>query len=206
MRTLFFTIFVVVLAGLAGCQQQEKSKPADASQVAEEPAITARKSEATNVAAPSETADVSATVESEVRKQVEPAVEPAKTTVETTVSSREQETAPAKEAAETGSGTAITTEESKVVGDPVNGAKIAKGKCGACHFFDKDKKKVGPTLMGIYNRAPAIEGVSFATWDEAALDAWLADPKAVKPKTKMAFKGIAEKGKRDDLIAYLKTL
>jgi len=93
-----------------------------------------------------------------------------------------------------------------LMGNAEKGAKLTKGKCGACHYFDKDRKKVGPTLMGIYGRAPVIDGVSYATWDSAALDAWLSNPKAVKPKTKMGFKGISDKTKRDDIIAYLKTL
>ncbi len=90
--------------------------------------------------------------------------------------------------------------------DAVRGAKLAKGKCGACHYFDKERKKVGPTLMGIYNRAPTIDRVPYGKWDSTALDAWLTNPKAVKPKTRMGFKGIPEKAKRDDIIAYLKTL
>ncbi len=91
-------------------------------------------------------------------------------------------------------------------GNAEKGAKLTKGKCGACHYFDKDRKKVGPTLMGIYNRAPAIDGVPYATWDSPALDAWLTNPKAVKPKTRMGFRGISDQSKRDDIIAYLKTL
>jgi len=93
-----------------------------------------------------------------------------------------------------------------MLGNTGKGAKLAKGKCSACHYFDKDRKKTGPTLMGIYGRTPTIDGVPFAVWDAVALDGWLESPKAVKPKTKMAFKGIPEKEKRDDLIAYLKTL
>ncbi|MFC1536898.1 c-type cytochrome [Pseudomonadota bacterium] len=93
-----------------------------------------------------------------------------------------------------------------VMGNTERGAKLTKGKCGACHYFDKDRKKVGPTLMGIYGRAPVIDGVPYAAWDGTALDAWLSNPKAVKPKTKMGFKGISDKTKRDDIIAYLKTL
>jgi len=92
------------------------------------------------------------------------------------------------------------------LGNVEKGAKLTKGKCGACHYFDKARKKVGPTLMGIYNRAPAIDGVPYATWDSPALDAWLTNPKAIKPKTKMGFRGLSDKTKRDDIIAYLKTL
>lgn len=93
-----------------------------------------------------------------------------------------------------------------VSGNPVKGAKIARGKCGACHYFDKERKKVGPSLKGVYGRGPTIDGVPFAKWDAQALDAWLASPKAVKPKTKMSFKGLAKKQDRDDVIAYLKTI
>jgi cytochrome c len=103
----------------------------------------------------------------------------------------------------------VPIEENKAVvavGDPISGAKIAKGKCGACHYFDQAKKKTGPSLMGIYGQAPSIEGVPYSAWDRTALDSWLTNPKAVKSNTKMAFKGIPEQDKRDDIIAYLKTL
>jgi len=199
MRTLFLTMLMVILAGLAGCQQQqEKAKSPDtAQQAVEEPAP----------AVASKTAGVSAAVEHEVKKQAESAETVAKTTAQSVASSQQPATTPAKEVmADAGDDIAATTAVAETAGDPAKGAKIAKGKCGACHYFDKDRKKIGPTMMGIYNRAPAIEGVPFAKWDEAALDAWLANPRGVKPKTKMAFKGIAEKDKRDDLIAYLKTL
>ena len=101
---------------------------------------------------------------------------------------------------------ASLSQTAAVAGDAVKGAKLAKGKCGACHHFDKDGKKVGPSLMGIFGRAPSIDGVPFTTWDAAALDQWLENPKAVKSNTKMAFKGIPEKAKRDDIIAFLKSL
>ncbi|MDQ7010813.1 MAG: SURF1 family cytochrome oxidase biogenesis protein [Mariprofundaceae bacterium] len=91
-------------------------------------------------------------------------------------------------------------------GDAARGAKLARGKCGGCHYFDRAKKKVGPGLKGIYGRAPSIDGIPFARWDAQALDQWLARPKAVKPKTRMSFRGLASKQDRDDVIAYLKTL
>jgi len=91
-------------------------------------------------------------------------------------------------------------------GDAARGAKLARGKCGGCHYFDRERKKVGPGLQGIYGRAPSIDGIPFARWDAQALDTWLTRPKAVKPKTRMSFRGLAKKQDRDDVIAYLKTL
>lgn len=91
-------------------------------------------------------------------------------------------------------------------GDVARGAKLARGKCGGCHYFDRERKKVGPGLQGIYGRAPSIDDIPFTRWDAQALDAWLARPKAVKPKTRMSFRGLASKQDRDDVIAYLKTL
>lgn len=92
------------------------------------------------------------------------------------------------------------------MGDAAKGAKITKGKCGGCHALDSDRKKVGPTLKGIYGKKPTIEGIPFATWDAAALDAWIKRPKDVKAKTKMAFSGIDDENIRQDIIAYMKTL
>jgi len=86
----------------------------------------------------------------------------------------------------------------------------SKGKCAVCHKFGK--KKVGPDLAGVMNRAP-----------EEWVRKWLADPPAVwsgdDPYTLEMKKRIKkEKKKRtshktpklsaqmiDDLIDYLKT-
>ncbi|MGK6322657.1 c-type cytochrome [Sphingomonas sp. DT-51] len=90
------------------------------------------------------------------------------------------------------------------------------GTCAACHTIgagagDRD----GPNLHGVTG-AP-IAGVSprfgytaalrarGGTWDDAALDAWLADPAAVAPGTAMRFAGVRDPLDRADLIAYLHT-
>jgi len=90
--------------------------------------------------------------------------------------------------------------------DTSEGAKLAKKKCGACHYLDRNLRKVGPTLKGIYGRKPAISDLPFETWDEASLDTWLEDPKQVKPKTKMAIPGIKDASERKAIIEYLKQL
>ena len=80
-------------------------------------------------------------------------------------------------------------------------------RCYACHDLSADKlKKVGPPLFGLYGKAPSIEGVPFAKWDEKALEQWLSDPKAVKSNTSMNFKGLRKAEDRKALIDYLKTL
>ncbi|MFQ5354967.1 MAG: c-type cytochrome [Mariprofundaceae bacterium] len=93
-----------------------------------------------------------------------------------------------------------------MAGNAQRGATLAKKKCKVCHYLDSARKKIGPALQGIYNRAPSISGVPYATWDDKAMDEWLTKPKAVKPKTKMRFSGLKKKEDRQDIIAYLKTL
>jgi cytochrome c len=94
----------------------------------------------------------------------------------------------------------------KIKMESTAGAKLTRRKCQSCHYLDRNIRKVGPSLKGIYGRTPLISGVPFATWDEAALDQWLADPKGVKPSTRMAIPGIKEAQDRQDIIAYLKLL
>jgi len=43
------------------------------------------------------------------------------------------------------------------------------------------------------------------TWDEATLERYLANPRAVVPKTSMSYAGLKEPEKRANLIAYLAT-
>ncbi len=99
---------------------------------------------------------------------------------------------------------------------------IAKGeksfmKCMACHAVGPGAKtKVGPPLNGIvgakwaqfpgytYSDDLKAGGEAGKVWDEATLDAYLANPKAVAPAGRMAFFGIKPAAERADLIAYLK--
>lgn len=99
---------------------------------------------------------------------------------------------------------------------------VAKGqkaflKCAACHSVGPGAKpKVGPPLNGIvgakwaqypgftYSDDLKAGGEAGRVWDEATLDAYLANPKAVAPAGRMAFFGIKPEGERANLIAYLK--
>ena len=89
-------------------------------------------------------------------------------------------------------------------------------KCKACHDVEKGVNKVGPTLKGVVGRAAATvadykyseamiaKGAEGVVWDEATLTAYLPDPKAFVPKTKMAFAGLKKPEEVADIIAYLK--
>ena len=97
-------------------------------------------------------------------------------------------------------------------GDAAAGEKVYK-KCKTCHSLEAGKNKLGPHLAGVIGReAGSVEGFKYSkamadsglVWDEATLDAFLAKPKEVVPKSKMAFAGLKKEQQRQDLIAYLK--
>ena len=76
--------------------------------------------------------------------------------------------------------------------------------------------KVGPTLKGIVGRAAAsiadykyseamlAKGAEGLVWTEENLTAYLPNPKAYVPKTKMAFAGLKKPDDVANVIAYLK--
>lgn len=87
--------------------------------------------------------------------------------------------------------------------------------CKACHSVQPGENGIGPTLSDIYNstagKVPNYEFTpamlaSGLKWDDATLDAYLADPQKVVPGTKMSFAGIKDEAKRKEVIEYLKTL
>lgn len=97
-------------------------------------------------------------------------------------------------------------------GDAAAGEKLFV-KCKTCHTLEAGKNKVGPSLAGLMGR-PAASVADFnysdamkasgLTWDEANLDAYLADPKGKVPGNKMVFPGMKKPEDRANLIAYLK--
>jgi len=96
--------------------------------------------------------------------------------------------------------------DTESIGDANNGKVLVGKKCAMCHYLDQAKAKVGPSLQGIYERKPSIEGVPFTTWNDDALNQWLTNPKAVKANTRMGFPGFKNAQDRADAIAYLQTL
>ena len=97
----------------------------------------------------------------------------------------------------------------------VEAGKTAFKKCALCHTTETGKNKVGPSLFGVVGRKSAsLDGYNYSeamkkfdhSWDAQTLDAYLADPRAVVPGTKMIYPGIKDKAERDDVIAYIETL
>ncbi|PLK27547.1 cytochrome c family protein [Novosphingobium sp. TH158] len=100
-------------------------------------------------------------------------------------------------------------------GPSLASAPAAFGQCAACHAIKPDANGVGPTLFGVVGRkAGSMTGYAYSpamtasglTWDEATLDAYLADPRAKVPGTKMVYAGQPDAAKRKELIDFLKTL
>jgi len=96
-------------------------------------------------------------------------------------------------------------------GDAVAGRQVYK-KCQACHSLEPGKNMLGPSLSSIVGRKSAIEATfsyspamkkAALTWDQATLDAYLADPQKVIPGNQMPFPGLKTSRDRDDVIAFL---
>jgi cytochrome c len=74
---------------------------------------------------------------------------------------------------------------------PTDGARLFKQQCATCHNTKlSDPVRQGPALFRIVGRpAGKVDGFHYSadfakadsTWDEARLDAWLANPEAIIP-------------------------
>jgi cytochrome c len=101
-----------------------------------------------------------------------------------------------------------------VAQDTVSGKTLYE-VCAPCHKLEPASSELGPTLIGIMGRragtrddfrySRSLLGVRIV-WDEAALDAFLADPQAFIAGTRMPFGGIPDRTERANLISYLGTL
>jgi cytochrome c len=86
------------------------------------------------------------------------------------------------------------------------GASLTRKQCGSCHNIESSFRKVGPSLKGIFGRAPRISGVPYTVWDEKSLDEWIKNPNKVKPRTAMAIPGNKSAEERAAIIEYLKRI
>lgn len=89
------------------------------------------------------------------------------------------------------------------IGNAARGAIVARVRCSACHFLNRPEKKLGPGLLGVYDRAPSISGVPFKRWDARALNAWLSGPRKIKSNTLMILPPLSPQD-RADVIAYFR--
>lgn len=106
----------------------------------------------------------------------------------------------------------------KVADADAGGHKFAQ--CAACHsIIEGASDRDGPNLFGVYGKAMGQNRARFGYtaalasagetagrhWDAATLDAWMVNPAAVVPGTKMVFPGVPEPLDRADIIAYLRS-
>jgi cytochrome c2 len=102
---------------------------------------------------------------------------------------------------------------------PATGISLAAGEkafkaCKACHSIEKGGKNgTGPNLWGVLGRAAAsVEGFTYSEaltglagrpWDEAALAAFLENPKTYAKGNKMTYPGMKKPEDRANLIGWI---
>lgn len=86
--------------------------------------------------------------------------------------------------------------------------------CAACHSTKPAQNRLGPTLFGIVGRPKAsVAGFAYSpamkaqkgVWSAAELDAYIANPRAKVPGSRMIYAGMPDAARRAKLIAWLKT-
>lgn len=101
-------------------------------------------------------------------------------------------------------------------GDAKLGAKVYE-QCVACHQIGKGATDtVGPALNGVFGRqVGSVKGYAYSdglvrlgkngmTWTFDALDAYIANPRALVSQTRMGYAGLADEKARANLLAYLR--
>ena len=99
---------------------------------------------------------------------------------------------------------------------PTNAQPAGLVQCRTCHTFDEGgANQLGPNLWNTHGN-PAAANAEFAyssalresgiIWDDAALDAYLENPRKKVPGGKMSFVGLRKTEDRKAVIDYLATL
>jgi cytochrome c len=100
-------------------------------------------------------------------------------------------------------------------GSPSAGAATFRLNCSPCHTKEPGRNSIGPSLYDVVGRpAASLSTYSYSpamrrsgiVWTEESIGSFLVSPAAKVPGTKMTFLGIPEADRRDDLVAYLKSL
>lgn len=107
-------------------------------------------------------------------------------------------------------GAAFAFSASAATGDPARG-KLVYERCAACHALAYDR--TGPRHCGLFGRrAGSVPGFAYSeamrrsnlVWNAQTLDRFLKNPLEAVSGTSMGYAGIADRGERADLIAYLR--
>ena len=97
--------------------------------------------------------------------------------------------------------------------DPAKGERLFRAQCASCHSFDPKQRRSGPHLLGVIGReAGSVEGFRYTkameeadlVWGEENLDAFLANPRDVVPKTNMLTR-VSVARNRANIISFLAT-
>ncbi|MCC2955673.1 cytochrome c family protein [Massilia sp. IC2-477] len=99
--------------------------------------------------------------------------------------------------------------------DPLAAGRSAFKRCANCHQVGPNaQSNFGPQLNGILGRragslpdyaySPAMKKAGFA-WDERRLAAFIRDPDAVVPGTRMRFWGFLSERQVGDIVVYLRS-
>lgn len=90
---------------------------------------------------------------------------------------------------------------------------VSFARCAVCHNATKGApNKLGPNLFGVYGHKMGQGSFAFSdavkksnlTLDDATLDKWLENPRALVPGNRMSFPGLKDPAKRKEIIEYLK--
>src|SRR5215207_2537480 len=94
-------------------------------------------------------------------------------------------------------------------GELAHGERLFRA-CAPCHALEANRNMTGPSLSGLWNRTagslPGFDRYSSALassgiiWDDATLDAWIADPQHFIPGNTMTFRGVKDARQRADLL------
>ena len=85
-------------------------------------------------------------------------------------------------------------------GSAVKGKEVFDKKCSICHYADKDAKKIGPGLKGMYKRGTFTVNGNKIT--DESLKTWIENGDSLMPPMKETL----EPAQIKDVIAYVKTL
>jgi cytochrome c len=99
--------------------------------------------------------------------------------------------------------------------DAAAGKAVFASQCAMCHTVVKGGLTIlGPNLNGVIGRkSGTVAGFAYSaamkkagiTWSDDNLKAYLPAPQQLVPGTKMAFAGLKDPAKVDNVIAFLKT-